>query len=184
MLWGASDHLFEILWTEAWALSLTMWITVELHRRAFLLAWWTQKCVADCCYWILIVFLKYIWPFEKSLFNEWIQVLIFFFHFLYSYDTWVHSNDVDAEVEDPPIPEKPWKVKDSFFKNVFLHNFTALFSYSPQCFLRRYRIMIFLSRHPVKSYPVAMKASLSRSSMKCLQWYLRRPQSQVDHDLR
>lgn len=68
----------------------------------------------------------------------------FFFHFLYSYDTWVHSNDVDAEVEDPPIPEKPWKVKDPFLKNVFLHNLTTLFTSSPQCFLRRYRIMIFL----------------------------------------
>lgn len=40
----------------------------------------------------------------------------FFFHFFffYSYDTWVHSNDVDAEIEDPPIPEKPWKVRDLF----------------------------------------------------------------------
>lgn len=29
---------------------------------------------------------------------------------LVSYDTWVHANEIDAEIEDPPIPEKPWKV--------------------------------------------------------------------------
>lgn len=29
---------------------------------------------------------------------------------LISYDTWVHANEIDAEIEDPPIPEKPWKV--------------------------------------------------------------------------
>lgn len=28
----------------------------------------------------------------------------------FSYDTWVHANEIDAEIEDPPIPEKPWKV--------------------------------------------------------------------------
>lgn len=27
-----------------------------------------------------------------------------------SYDTWVHANEIDAEIEDAPIPEKPWKV--------------------------------------------------------------------------
>lgn len=27
-----------------------------------------------------------------------------------SYDTWVPSTDIDAELEDPPPPEKPWKV--------------------------------------------------------------------------
>lgn len=36
---------------------------------------------------------------------------------LYSYDTWVHSNDVDAEIEDAPIPEKPWKVMDLYKRN-------------------------------------------------------------------
>lgn len=64
----------------------------------------------------------------KDLFNEWIWVLtcFSFFHFLCSYDTWVHSNDVDAEIEDPPIPEKPWKVRDPFLKNLFLYNLVFL----------------------------------------------------------
>ncbi|XP_026581165.1 SWI/SNF complex subunit SMARCC1-like, partial [Pseudonaja textilis] len=26
------------------------------------------------------------------------------------YDTWVHVSEVEAEIEEPPIPEKPWKV--------------------------------------------------------------------------
>uniref|UniRef100_A0A452T6Z0 SWI/SNF related, matrix associated, actin dependent regulator of chromatin subfamily c member 1 n=1 Tax=Ursus maritimus TaxID=29073 RepID=A0A452T6Z0_URSMA len=38
------------------------------------------------------------------------QVLVHWGFYPDSYDTWVHSNDVDAEIEDPPIPEKPWKV--------------------------------------------------------------------------
>ncbi|KAM6134369.1 LOW QUALITY PROTEIN: SWI/SNF complex subunit SMARCC1 [Pterocles gutturalis] len=37
------------------------------------------------------------------------QVLVHWGFFPDSYDTWVHAN-VDAEIEDPPIPEKPWKV--------------------------------------------------------------------------
>lgn len=35
----------------------------------------------------------------------------FTFDFPFSYDTWVHASDIDAEIEDPPIPEKPWKVR-------------------------------------------------------------------------
>ena len=35
---------------------------------------------------------------------------IFVLNFSSSYDTWVHAADLEAEVEDPPIPEKPWKV--------------------------------------------------------------------------
>uniref|UniRef100_A0A8C3N182 Uncharacterized protein n=1 Tax=Geospiza parvula TaxID=87175 RepID=A0A8C3N182_GEOPR len=27
-----------------------------------------------------------------------------------SYDTWVHASEIEAEIEDAPIPEKPWKV--------------------------------------------------------------------------
>lgn len=27
-----------------------------------------------------------------------------------SYDTWVSANDVEGDVEDPPSPDKPWKV--------------------------------------------------------------------------
>uniref|UniRef100_A0A8C3B658 SWI/SNF complex subunit SMARCC1 n=1 Tax=Cairina moschata TaxID=8855 RepID=A0A8C3B658_CAIMO len=41
------------------------------------------------------------------------QVLVHWGFFPDSYDTWVHANEIDAEIEDPPIPEKPWKVKSS-----------------------------------------------------------------------
>ena len=37
------------------------------------------------------------------------QVLVHWGFYPDSYDTWVHSHDVAAEIEDPPIPEKPWK---------------------------------------------------------------------------
>lgn len=36
--------------------------------------------------------------------------ILFSLPLLISYDTWVHANEIDAEIEDPPIPEKPWKV--------------------------------------------------------------------------
>ncbi|NWZ69796.1 SMRC1 protein, partial [Acrocephalus arundinaceus] len=38
------------------------------------------------------------------------QVLVHWGFFPDSYDTWVHANEIEAEIEDPPIPEKPWKV--------------------------------------------------------------------------
>ncbi|NXA10119.1 SMRC1 protein, partial [Sapayoa aenigma] len=38
------------------------------------------------------------------------QVLVHWGFFPDSYDTWVHANEIDADIEDPPIPEKPWKV--------------------------------------------------------------------------
>ncbi|XP_062978397.1 SWI/SNF complex subunit SMARCC1 [Elgaria multicarinata webbii] len=38
------------------------------------------------------------------------QVLVHWGYFPDSYDTWVHSTDIEAEIEEPPIPEKPWKV--------------------------------------------------------------------------
>uniref|UniRef100_A0A803SZT8 SWI/SNF related, matrix associated, actin dependent regulator of chromatin subfamily c member 1 n=1 Tax=Anolis carolinensis TaxID=28377 RepID=A0A803SZT8_ANOCA len=38
------------------------------------------------------------------------QVLVHWGYYPDSYDTWVHATDVEAEIEDPPIPEKPWKV--------------------------------------------------------------------------
>ncbi|XP_066483518.1 SWI/SNF complex subunit SMARCC1 [Tiliqua scincoides] len=38
------------------------------------------------------------------------QVLVHWGYYPDSYDTWVHAADIDAEIEDPPIPEKPWKV--------------------------------------------------------------------------
>uniref|UniRef100_A0A8C5UHQ8 SWI/SNF related, matrix associated, actin dependent regulator of chromatin subfamily c member 1 n=1 Tax=Malurus cyaneus samueli TaxID=2593467 RepID=A0A8C5UHQ8_9PASS len=55
---------------------------------------------------------------QHSVPNEWLrpvmrkdkQVLVHWGFFPDSYDTWVHANEIDAEIEDPPIPEKPWKV--------------------------------------------------------------------------
>ncbi|XP_063055653.1 SWI/SNF complex subunit SMARCC1 isoform X2 [Engraulis encrasicolus] len=38
------------------------------------------------------------------------QVLVHWGGFPDSYDTWVSTSDVDADVEDPPGAEKPWKV--------------------------------------------------------------------------
>ncbi|KAI2529356.1 SWI/SNF related, matrix associated, actin dependent regulator of chromatin subfamily c member 1 [Homo sapiens] len=61
----------------------------------------------------------HIYPYSSSQDDEeWLrpvmrkekQVLVHWGFYPDSYDTWVHSNDVDAEIEDPPIPEKPWKV--------------------------------------------------------------------------
>lgn len=37
--------------------------------------------------------------------------------FSFSYDTWVHAADIDADTEDPPIPEKPWKVRVHSIQN-------------------------------------------------------------------
>ncbi|XP_006635727.1 SWI/SNF complex subunit SMARCC1 isoform X1 [Lepisosteus oculatus] len=38
------------------------------------------------------------------------QVLVHWGMYPDSYDTWVSASDVDGEVEEPPNPEKPWKV--------------------------------------------------------------------------
>lgn len=38
------------------------------------------------------------------------QVLVHWGFFPDSYDTWASTSDMDADVEDPPTPEKPWKV--------------------------------------------------------------------------
>ncbi|KAJ7985526.1 hypothetical protein DPEC_G00352970 [Dallia pectoralis] len=38
------------------------------------------------------------------------QVLVHWGMYPDSYDTWVSTSDVDGDVEDPPNPEKPWKV--------------------------------------------------------------------------
>uniref|UniRef100_A0A8D2L249 SWI/SNF related, matrix associated, actin dependent regulator of chromatin subfamily c member 1 n=1 Tax=Varanus komodoensis TaxID=61221 RepID=A0A8D2L249_VARKO len=38
------------------------------------------------------------------------QVLVHWGYFPDSYDTWIHATDIEAEIEEPPIPEKPWKV--------------------------------------------------------------------------
>uniref|UniRef100_A0A673MWA7 SWI/SNF related, matrix associated, actin dependent regulator of chromatin, subfamily c, member 1a n=1 Tax=Sinocyclocheilus rhinocerous TaxID=307959 RepID=A0A673MWA7_9TELE len=38
------------------------------------------------------------------------QVLVHWGNYPDSYDTWVSTNDVDGDVEDPPSSEKPWRV--------------------------------------------------------------------------
>ncbi|XP_055067000.1 SWI/SNF complex subunit SMARCC1 isoform X1 [Misgurnus anguillicaudatus] len=38
------------------------------------------------------------------------QVLVHWGYYPDSYDTWVSTSDVDADVEDPPSSEKPWRV--------------------------------------------------------------------------
>ncbi|KAJ6655085.1 hypothetical protein lerEdw1_005989 [Lerista edwardsae] len=61
----------------------------------------------------------HIYPIPTSLDEEeWLrpvlkkdkQVLVHWGYYPDSYDTWVHAADIDADTEDPPIPEKPWKV--------------------------------------------------------------------------
>uniref|UniRef100_A0A803TVY2 SWI/SNF related, matrix associated, actin dependent regulator of chromatin subfamily c member 1 n=1 Tax=Anolis carolinensis TaxID=28377 RepID=A0A803TVY2_ANOCA len=60
----------------------------------------------------------HVYPVPTSLDEEWFrpvlkkdkQVLVHWGYYPDSYDTWVHATDVEAEIEDPPIPEKPWKV--------------------------------------------------------------------------
>ncbi|XP_064410644.1 SWI/SNF complex subunit SMARCC1 isoform X2 [Latimeria chalumnae] len=61
----------------------------------------------------------HIYPVPTSLDDdEWLrpvmkkdkQVLVHWGFYPDSYDTWVSASDVEAEAEDPPIPERPWKV--------------------------------------------------------------------------
>ncbi|XP_029142139.1 SWI/SNF complex subunit SMARCC1 [Protobothrops mucrosquamatus] len=61
----------------------------------------------------------HIYPVPTSLDeDEWLrpvtrkdkQVLVHWGYYPDSYDTWVQASEVDAEIEDPPFPEKPWKV--------------------------------------------------------------------------
>uniref|UniRef100_A0A8C6XCP8 SWI/SNF related BAF chromatin remodeling complex subunit C1 n=1 Tax=Naja naja TaxID=35670 RepID=A0A8C6XCP8_NAJNA len=61
----------------------------------------------------------HIYPVPTSLDeDEWLrpvmrkdkQVLVHWGYYPDSYDTWVHVSEVEAEIEEPPIPEKPWKV--------------------------------------------------------------------------
>uniref|UniRef100_A0A8C9SNZ6 SWI/SNF related BAF chromatin remodeling complex subunit C1a n=1 Tax=Scleropages formosus TaxID=113540 RepID=A0A8C9SNZ6_SCLFO len=59
-----------------------------------------------------------IYPSQDSEEEEWFrtimrkdkQVLVHWGMYPDSYDTWVFASDVEADVEDPPSPEKPWKV--------------------------------------------------------------------------
>ncbi|XP_026540814.1 SWI/SNF complex subunit SMARCC1 [Notechis scutatus] len=61
----------------------------------------------------------HIYPVPTSLDeDEWLrpvmrkdkQILVHWGYYPDSYDTWVHVSEVEAEIEEPPIPEKPWKV--------------------------------------------------------------------------
>uniref|UniRef100_A0A8C0IZY5 SWI/SNF related BAF chromatin remodeling complex subunit C1 n=1 Tax=Chelonoidis abingdonii TaxID=106734 RepID=A0A8C0IZY5_CHEAB len=42
--------------------------------------------------------------------------------FSFSYDTWVHATDIEAEIEDAPIPEKPWKVHAKWILDTDIFN--------------------------------------------------------------
>ncbi|XP_061442147.1 SWI/SNF complex subunit SMARCC1 isoform X2 [Rhineura floridana] len=50
------------------------------------------------------------------------QVLVHWGYYPDSYDTWVHATDIDAEIEDPPIPEKPWKVHSKWILDTDVFN--------------------------------------------------------------
>ncbi|KYO33298.1 hypothetical protein Y1Q_0002511 [Alligator mississippiensis] len=50
------------------------------------------------------------------------QVLVHWGFYPDSYDTWVHASDMDAEIEDPPIPEKPWKVHTKWILDTDVFN--------------------------------------------------------------
>lgn len=40
-----------------------------------------------------------------------IRTLIHSVTFLISYDSWLSSSDVEREVEEPPLAERPWRVR-------------------------------------------------------------------------
>ncbi|KAM9307882.1 SWI/SNF complex subunit SMARCC1 [Gastrophryne carolinensis] len=50
------------------------------------------------------------------------QVLVHWGYHPDSYDSWVPVTDLDAEVEDPPIPEKPWKVHAKWLLDTDMFN--------------------------------------------------------------
>ncbi|KAG8443449.1 hypothetical protein GDO86_012014 [Hymenochirus boettgeri] len=50
------------------------------------------------------------------------QVLVHWGYYPDSYDTWVPASDLEAEVEDAPIPEKPWKVHAKWLLDTDLFN--------------------------------------------------------------
>ncbi|XP_043922002.1 SWI/SNF complex subunit SMARCC1 [Protopterus annectens] len=61
----------------------------------------------------------HIYPIPSNLDDdEWVrpvmkkdkQVLVHYGYFPESYDTWVPSTDLEVDIEEPPVPEKPWKV--------------------------------------------------------------------------
>ncbi|XP_065254246.1 SWI/SNF complex subunit SMARCC1 [Emys orbicularis] len=50
------------------------------------------------------------------------QVLVHWGFYPDSYDTWVHATDIEAEIEDAPIPEKPWKVHAKWILDTDIFN--------------------------------------------------------------
>ncbi|XP_063308936.1 SWI/SNF complex subunit SMARCC1 isoform X2 [Pelobates fuscus] len=50
------------------------------------------------------------------------QVLVHWGYYPDSYDTWIPSTDLDVEIEDPPIPEKPWKVHAKWILDTDIFN--------------------------------------------------------------
>uniref|UniRef100_A0A8C8SVZ0 SWI/SNF related, matrix associated, actin dependent regulator of chromatin subfamily c member 1 n=1 Tax=Pelusios castaneus TaxID=367368 RepID=A0A8C8SVZ0_9SAUR len=50
------------------------------------------------------------------------QVLVHWGFYPDSYDTWIHASDIDAEIEDAPIPEKPWKVHAKWILDTDIFN--------------------------------------------------------------
>lgn len=50
---------------------------------------------------------------QPQMFSHILRILNQYFHFhshYNSYDSWLSSGDVEGEVEEPPHPEKPWRV--------------------------------------------------------------------------
>uniref|UniRef100_A0A8C5WD76 SWI/SNF related, matrix associated, actin dependent regulator of chromatin subfamily c member 1 n=1 Tax=Leptobrachium leishanense TaxID=445787 RepID=A0A8C5WD76_9ANUR len=50
------------------------------------------------------------------------QLLVHWGYYPDSYDSWIPTSDLDVEVEDPPIPEKPWKVHAKWILDMDLFN--------------------------------------------------------------
>uniref|UniRef100_A0A8C8VQV1 SWI/SNF related, matrix associated, actin dependent regulator of chromatin subfamily c member 1 n=1 Tax=Pelusios castaneus TaxID=367368 RepID=A0A8C8VQV1_9SAUR len=63
----------------------------------------------------------HIYPNPTSLDDE-DQFIFFASVFPFSYDTWIHASDIDAEIEDAPIPEKPWKVHAKWILDTDIFN--------------------------------------------------------------
>ncbi|XP_068091403.1 SWI/SNF complex subunit SMARCC1 isoform X2 [Hyperolius riggenbachi] len=73
----------------------------------------------------------HVYPIPTSLDDdEWLrpvlkkdkQVLVHWGYHPDSYDSWIPVTDLDAEVEDPPIAEKPWKVHAKWLLDTDLFN--------------------------------------------------------------
>ncbi|MEE6512630.1 hypothetical protein FKM82_019747, partial [Ascaphus truei] len=73
----------------------------------------------------------HVYPIPTSLDDdEWLrpvtkkdkQVLVHWGFYPDSYDTWVSATEIDAEIEEPPIPEKPWKIHAKWLLDTDLFN--------------------------------------------------------------